>query len=92
MTIVNKIMAPRARQPLSGQGVLRITSDIVPNSVMVEGDCYSLSQDKPPKNDTNWTRFGTRNVGNMTGRLGEVADALERRKVKVCCVQETREV
>ena len=26
----------------------------------------------------------------MTERSGEVADALERRKVKVCCVQETR--
>jgi len=26
----------------------------------------------------------------MTGRSGEVADALERRKVKVCCIQETR--
>ena len=26
----------------------------------------------------------------MTGRSGEVADALEKRKVKVCCVQETR--
>ena len=26
----------------------------------------------------------------MTGRSGEVADALERRKVKVYCVQETR--
>ena len=26
----------------------------------------------------------------MTGRSGEVANALERRKVKVCCVQETR--
>ena len=26
----------------------------------------------------------------MTGRSGEIADALERRKVKVCCVQETR--
>ena len=60
------------------------------NSAMVEGDCHSLSQDKPPKNDTNWTRFGTWNVGSMTGRSEEVADALERRKVKVCCVQETR--
>ena len=38
----------------------------------------------------NWTQFGTWNVGSMTGRSGEVADALERRKVKVCCVQETR--
>ena len=26
----------------------------------------------------------------MTGRSGEVADALERRKVKVCCIWETR--
>ena len=62
----------------------------MPNSAMVDGDCHSLSQDKPPKNDMNWTRFGTWNVGSMTGRSGEVADALERRKVKVCCVQETR--
>ena len=64
----------------------------MPNSAMVEGDCHSLSQDKPPKNDMNmnWTLFGTWNVGSMTERSGEVADALERRKVKVCCVQETR--
>ena len=40
----------------------------MPNSAMVEGDCHSLSQDKPPKNDMNWTRFGTWNVGSMTGR------------------------
>ena len=26
----------------------------------------------------------------MTGRSGEVADALERRQVKVCCDKETR--
>ena len=37
-----------------------------------------------------WTRFGTWNVGSMTGRSGKVAEALERRKVKVCCIQETR--
>ena len=57
---------------------------------MVEGDCHSLSQNKPPKNDMKWTQFGTWNVGSMTGRSGEIADALERRKVKVCCVQEMR--
>ena len=29
-------------------------------------------------------------MGSLTGRSGEIAEALERRKVKVCCVQETR--
>ena len=57
------------------------------NSAMVEGDHHSPSQDKPPKNDMNWTWFGTWNLGSMTG---EVADALERKMVKVYCVQEMR--
>ena len=73
-----------------GRGAKDHRGGIVPNSAMVEGDCHSLSQYKPPKNDTNWTRFGTWNMGSMTGRSGEVADALERRKVKVYCVQETK--
>ena len=35
-------------------------------------------------------RYGTWNVGSLTGRSGEIEDTLERRKVDVCCVQETR--
>ena len=35
-------------------------------------------------------RFGTWNVGSMTGRSAEVVDVLMRRRVDVCCVQETR--
>ena len=35
-------------------------------------------------------RVGTLNVGTMTGRGREVADLMERRKVGVLCVQETR--
>ena len=54
---------------------------------MVKGDCHSLSHAKSPKSET--TRFGTRNAGTLTGRLGEIAEILERR-VKVCCVQEIR--
>ena len=35
-------------------------------------------------------RVGTLNVGSMTGRGRELADLMERRKVGVLCVQETR--
>ena len=30
------------------------------------------------------------NVGSMRGKSSEIADVLERRHVKICCVQETR--
>ena len=35
-------------------------------------------------------RIGTLNVGSMTGRSREVADVMERRRVDILCVQETR--
>ena len=35
-------------------------------------------------------RIGTLNVGSMTGRSREVADVMDRRKVDILCVQETR--
>jgi exonuclease III len=35
-------------------------------------------------------RFGTVNIGSMSGRSMEVVDMMERRKVDVCCLQETR--
>ena len=35
-------------------------------------------------------RFGSWNVGTMTGRSSEIVEVLERRRVDVCCVQETR--
>lgn len=35
-------------------------------------------------------RLGTWNVGSMTGRGREVADVMDRRKVAILCVQETR--
>ena len=77
-------MAPSSRQPLNGQGVLRITR---PNSAMVKKDCHSLSHAKSPKPETK--QFGIWNVGTLTGRSGEIAEVLERRRIKVCCVQET---
>ena len=35
-------------------------------------------------------KVGTLNVGMMTGKGRELADGMERRKVDVLCVQETR--
>lgn len=35
-------------------------------------------------------RVGSWNVGSLTGRSGEVVEALYRRKVDICCLQETR--
>lgn len=36
------------------------------------------------------TKFATLNVGSLTGRSGELADTLRRRRIDVCSVQETR--
>ncbi|ESN93968.1 hypothetical protein HELRODRAFT_149645, partial [Helobdella robusta] len=35
-------------------------------------------------------RLGTLNVGSLTGRSMEIAEMLERRKIDICCFQETR--
>ena len=35
-------------------------------------------------------RFGSWNIGSMTGRSGEIADELKNRRVDVCCLQEVR--
>src|SRR5271163_3655277 len=35
-------------------------------------------------------RLGTLNVGSMTGRSTEIVDMLVKRRVDICCVQETR--
>ena len=35
-------------------------------------------------------RVATWNVGTMTGKSGEIVETLRRRKIHICCVQETR--
>ncbi|KAK9683810.1 hypothetical protein RND81_10G166300 [Saponaria officinalis] len=35
-------------------------------------------------------RFGTWNIGSLTGRLGEVGEVMKRRKVHIMCLQETK--
>ena len=69
MTINDKEMSPSPRQPLDGQGVLRISG--------FPSDCRGL-------------RFGTLNVGSLSGRKTEVCEELRKRRVDVCCVHEVR--
>ena len=35
-------------------------------------------------------RVGTLNVGTMSGKGGEIVDMMERRKIDILCVQETK--
>ena len=35
-------------------------------------------------------KMGTWNIGSMSGRAGELVEVLRRRRVDICCVQETR--
>ena len=76
MNVTTERMAPSTRQPLNGQGVLRIT-----------GSSFSANM-KPDKRIG--VRFGSWNVGSFRGRGTEVCEELRRRKVDVCCVQEVR--
>ena len=45
---------------------------------------------KNTSNVPDCIRFATWNIGNMSGRSAEVGETLHRRKIYVCCVQETR--
>ena len=45
---------------------------------------------KNTSNVPDCIRFATWNIGNMSGRSAEVVETLHRRKIDVCCVQETR--
>ena len=71
----NEIMAPSPRQPLSGQGVLRISG-------------FKRNKGKPEK--WLGVRLGTWNIGSISGRGTEVCEELRKREVDICCVQEVR--
>ena len=75
MTMQNKILAPSPRQPLNGQGVLRISGFKVAKEIVEK---------------RLGVRFGIRNVGSISGRGTEVCEELRKRKVDVCCLQEVR--
>ena len=75
MTMQNKILAPSPRQPLNGQGVLRISG-------------FKVAKEKVEKR--LGIRFGSWNVRSISGRGTEVCEELRKRKVDVCCLQEVR--
>uniref|UniRef100_A0A8C4QPJ3 PX domain-containing protein n=1 Tax=Eptatretus burgeri TaxID=7764 RepID=A0A8C4QPJ3_EPTBU len=57
-----------------------------------KGENFSIYDDQSSDSPCGdqFLRFGTWNVGTMTGRSGEVVETLVRRRVDICCVQETR--
>ncbi|ESO12155.1 hypothetical protein HELRODRAFT_158620 [Helobdella robusta] len=76
-----KTTAPSPQQALSGQGVPRI-----PGKYAIAEGCCRKIQNGP----SMVLRLGTLNVGSLTGRSMEIAEILERRKIDICCLQETR--
>ena len=58
-----------------------VQPDVVQQGRAVMAGQRSLSQD---------VRTATWNVSSMVSRSGEVVDALHRRKIDLCCAQETR--
>ena len=69
--MLRKVSAPSPRQPLNGQGVLRIPG----LKIHIE---------------EVGVRFGSWNVGSISGKGTELCEELRKRKVDVCCLQEVR--
>ena len=63
------------RQPLNGQGMLRILGS-------------KIHEKKVEK--LIGVRFGSWNIGSISGRRTEVCEELRKRKVDVCCLQEVK--
>ena len=75
MKMQRKVSAPSPRQPLNGQGVLRIPG-------------LKIHEEKVEKRIG--VRFGSSNVGSICGRETEVCEELRKRKVDVCSLQEVK--
>ncbi|ESN99426.1 hypothetical protein HELRODRAFT_162974 [Helobdella robusta] len=73
--------APSSQQAFSGQRVPRI-----PGKYAIAEGCCRKIQNGP----SMVLRLGTLNVGSLTGRSMEIAEMLERRRIDISCIQETR--
>ncbi|ESN99422.1 hypothetical protein HELRODRAFT_162970 [Helobdella robusta] len=78
---LRKTTAPSPQQALSDQGVPRI-----PGKYAIAEGCCRKIQNGP----SMVLRLGTLNVGSLTGRSMEIAEMFERRRIDICCFQETR--
>lgn len=80
-----KTMDSSPEQPREGQDVggLRLTH-------LINGQGLPRQGWARLKKKAQELRIGTLNVGTMTGQSREVPDVMERRKIDILCVQETR--
>ncbi|ESN92870.1 hypothetical protein HELRODRAFT_165004 [Helobdella robusta] len=76
-----KTTASSPQQALSGQGVPRI-----PEKYAIAKGCCRKIQNSP----SMVLILGTPNVGSLTGCIMEIAEMLERRRIDICCLQETQ--
>ncbi|XP_068227755.1 uncharacterized protein [Palaemon carinicauda] len=81
--VINKLMTARA-YPVGNAQIHR------PNSARNRQGLLQSGRLQLKKRAPKSIRIGTLNVGTMTGRGREVVDMMERRKVQILCVQETR--
>ena len=49
-----------------------------------------VEKTKKQNKKVNNLRIGTWNVGTLTGKGREIVDVMERRKVRILCIQETK--
>ncbi|ESO01531.1 hypothetical protein HELRODRAFT_174487 [Helobdella robusta] len=76
-----KTTAPSPQQALNGQGMPRI-----PGKYAIAEGCFRKIQNGP----SMVLRLRTLNVGSLIGHSMEIAEMLERRRIDICCLQETR--
>jgi len=77
----------RAGDPLASGGKWTTVGQVSHNTSCTPGK--RAGDNKKSKEDV-CLRIGTVNVGSMKRRSGEVADMAARRRLDICCVQETR--
>ena len=77
------------RKPIGGAGKHRVVGSV---SGLADGGCGAagsgpcVKSSKCPKS----FRVGTLNVGTIKGKASEVVETVSRRRVDLCCLQETR--
>ncbi len=83
MNAANQVSRPKARSPTRIGTVSR-------RSPVNHWEQQGLDDKRKKKKENIKIRIGSLNVGSMTGKGTELAKMMVERRVKICCVQETK--
>jgi len=89
-SVVDRVNKDRAVCQGTGAAVISGLPEPALLPTVPGGDAVRQQAPYGKKETKQNVRVGTWNVGSMTGKLGEIVKVLHRRRVDVCCVQETR--